>query len=91
MLSHEILPSLLKILKKLSKKDKPLYEQTMKKIDEVINTPDIEHYKNLRYGLKDLKRVHIGSFVLVFKYNKTQNKVTFTDFDHHNNIYKKKP
>ncbi len=88
MLSHEILPSLLKKLKKLSKKDKPLYEHTMKKIDEIISSFDIEHNKNLRYDLKDLKRVHIGNFVLVFEYNKKENKITFKDHDHHDSIYK---
>ena len=89
MRSYEILPSLLKSLKKLVKKDKPLYEQTMKKIGEIINSTDIEHYKNLRYDLKELKRVHIGNHVLTFEYNKKEDKILFKDFDHHDNIYKK--
>jgi len=89
MPSYEILPSLLKSLQKLSKKNKPLYEQVLKKIDEVVSTPDIEHYKNLRYDMKDSKRVHIGHFVLVFEYRKNENKLIFKDFDHHDNIYTK--
>ena len=36
-----------KILSKLSKKDKNLYEQILKKIDEVIHCSDVDHYKNL--------------------------------------------
>ena len=78
-----------RILEKLFKKDKPVYEQVMKKIEEVINSSDVEHYKNLRYNLSDRKRVHIGHFVLVFKFNKTENLIEFDDFDHHDIIYKK--
>ena len=79
-----------RILEKLFKKDKATYEQIMRKINEVINSSDVEHYKNLRYDLRDFKRVHIGHFVLVFKFNKTQNQIDFSDFDHHDNIYKKR-
>jgi len=76
------------ILKKLAKKNKPLYEQLLKKIDEIINCYDIEHYKNLRYNMKDSKRVHIGHFVLVFQYDKAADTINFDDFDNHDNIYK---
>ena len=76
-----------KILKKLSKKDKQLYEQVLKKINEIINSYNIESYKNLRHNLKDFKRVHVGHFVLVFKFDKSINKIFFEDFDHHDNIY----
>ena len=76
------------ILVKILKKDKALYEQVMKKIKEIVNSDNIEHYKNLRYNLKDLKRTHIGHFVLIFSFNKSQDMITFVDFDHHDNIYK---
>ena len=76
-------------MKKLSKKDKSLYEQLLNKINEILNCPDVNHYKNLRYNLKDSKRVHIGHFVLIFQYNHLTNTLYFDDFDHHDNIYKK--
>jgi len=76
------------LMGKLLRKDKSLYEQLLRKIDEIINSPDIEHYKNLRYNMKDSKRVQIGHFVLVFQYNKTTDTVNFDDFDHHDKIYK---
>lgn len=75
------------ILIKLMKKDKSLYEQLRKKIDEIVNSYNIEHYKNLRYNMKDSKRAHIGHFVLVFQYDKTTDTVNFDDFDHHDKIY----
>ena len=88
-MNYEILPSLQKKLNKLSKKDRMIYEHALKKIDEVINSGDVEHYKNLRHDMKEKKRVHIGHFVLVFRFIKIENKIIFDDFDHHDNIYKK--
>lgn len=90
MREAEIKPHLQKILKKLFKKDKLAYEAVMKKIREVVNSPNVEHYKNLRHDMKDKKRVHVaGSFVLVFSYDKTKDFLSFIDFDHHDNIYKR--
>lgn len=89
MHNYEVIPYLQKILNKLFKKDKATYEQVMKKIEEILNSPDIEHYKNLRYNLSDKKRVQIGHFVLVFSFIKPENKIKFLDFDHHDVIYKK--
>lgn len=75
------------ILKKLARKDRALYEQLLKKIDEIVNCYDVEHYKNLMYKMKDSKRAHIGHFVLVFQYNKGKDMINFDDFDHHDKIY----
>ena len=77
------------ILKKLSKKDRQAYDRILAKIDEIVNSYDIEHYKNLRYNMKDSKRVHIGHFVLVFQFDKKNAEINFDDFDHHDNIYEK--
>ena len=89
MYNFDISEQLREIMRKLSKKDKTLYEQLFKKIDEIVNAYDVEHYKNLRYNMKDSKRVHIGSFVLVFQFDKSTNKIYFDDFDHHDKIYLK--
>ena len=88
MYNYEVIPYLQKILNKLSKKDKYIYEQVLKKIEEVINSSDVEHYKNLKYDLKEFKRVHVGHFVLVFKFDKMNDLVLFSDFDRHDTIYK---
>jgi len=78
------------IIYKLSKKDKVLYERLWSKIKEIINSYDIEHYKNLRHDLKEFKRVQIGGKVLVFKFDKTNNVILFVDFDDHDKIYAKR-
>ena len=77
-----------KILKKLFKKDRVRYEVTLKKINEAINSKDINHYKNLSYDMKEFKRVHIDShFVLIFKLDKNKKKIKFEDLQHHDYIY----
>jgi len=89
MHSYEIIPYLQGTLKKLSKKDRQLYERVLNKIEEIINSGNVEHYKNLRYNMSDRKSVHVGHFVLVFKFIKEEDKIKFVDFDHHDNIYKR--
>jgi len=88
-MSHAFISSpLQKIITKLAKKDKQLHEQLLNKIEEVINADTLDHYKNLRYEMKDSKRVHVGSFVLVFHYDAKTQTIYFDDFDHHDRIYK---
>tara|TARA_Y100000310_G_scaffold140319_2_gene139684 strand:+ start:1835 stop:2101 length:267 start_codon:yes stop_codon:yes gene_type:complete len=88
MRKFEIKPELYKKLVKLSKKDKKSYESVMRKIDEVVDSSSVEHYKNLRYNMKDSKRVHLGHFVLVFSYDTSKDFISFEDYDHHDNIYR---
>ena len=47
MREFELSDHLKKILKKLSKKDRVTYDAIMKKIKEIINSDDPQHYKNL--------------------------------------------
>jgi YafQ family addiction module toxin component len=90
MYNYIVSDRLLKILGKIGKKDKDLYEKILKKIDEIKQSDNIDHYKNLRYGMKDLKRAHIGHFVLLFWLNKNTNTISFYNFEHHDIVYKKR-
>lgn len=88
MYSFERSEKLEKVLRKLFKRDRTRYEAALKKIDEIINSPDIEHYKNLCHDLKEFKRVHVDShFVLIFKVDKKNKLVRFEDLQHHDYIY----
>lgn len=87
MHEFEIKPGLERKLIRLCKKDKKAYEKVMKKIKEIIDSYDIEHYKKLRYDMKESKRVHIGHFILVFSYDRSKDLVSFEDFGHHDDIY----
>ena len=77
-------------LKRISKKDKVLYEKILKKINEIVNSENIDHYKNLKYSMKDSKRVHIGHFVLIFQYDKKSDTILFDNLKHHDLIYEER-
>lgn len=86
MRNYEISSSLLKILKKLHKKDSSSYKNVLKKINEIISSSDLNHYKNLKKPLEKYKRVHVNShFVLLFRVSKSN--IVFEDYDHHDKIY----
>lgn len=88
MRKYSVEDNLSKRLKKLFRKDKVLYYVLMNKMDEILNVEDVAHYKNLRSPLQDFKRVHVkSSFVLIFKYIPSEDRVIFFDLDHHDDIY----
>lgn len=87
---YDLSDKLKDIVRKLRKKNPKRADIIYKKIKQIVNSDEvgIEHYKNLRYDLKEKKRVHIDkSFVLTFKYDKTKKFILFLDFDHHDKIY----
>jgi len=78
---------LTKKLAKLKKKNRKLYSIIRKKIIEVLENP--EHFKELRNVMKGTRRVHImKSFVLIYQIE--GKYIKFMDFDHHDNIYRKR-
>ena len=86
----EIKPTLDKKLIRLSKRDKAMYEAVMKKINEILNSENPEHYKNLSYDVKDFKRVHVSSFILIFKVDDSKKLIIFEDFKHHDDMYNRR-
>lgn len=88
MYNYEIMPELQRILNKLFKKNKIVYEQIMKKIEEIIQNS--QHYKPLRYNLSGERRVHImKSFVLKFEIDEQSKVVRFIFFGHHDEAYER--
>jgi len=84
----DISPKLGKILNKLERKDRDLALAVRKKIQQIIESDPSsidEHFKNLRHGLSDYKRVRVGSFVLFFRIK--EDKIVFDRFRHHDNAY----
>lgn len=76
-------------LKKLSKKNRPLFDAVLNKAKEILKNP--MHYKPLRHDLKGLRRVHLEkSFVLVFEVDEENESVKLIDLRHHDEIYSRK-
>lgn len=75
-----------KKIKKLKGKE---LNNVLNKIDEILNSQELDHYKNLRYDLKKYKRVHVNdSYVILFFGD--DGTVYFIDYEHHDKVYKKK-
>ena len=90
--SFDLSDELKETLRAIAKKDKKTAEIISKKIRQITNSDQstIDHYKNLRYELKDYKRVHVAkSFVLLFKVFKKEIHILFDKFGHHDEIYLK--
>ena len=75
------------VLQKLKRKDPALFRTVQKKINQIasLDKASIQHFKNLRGNLKDYKRVHVGSFVLMFKV--VEDTIIFARFMHHDDAY----
>lgn len=72
-----------KAMKKLKKKYKVLFEQIQKKLIELVENP--EHFKPLRNVLAGYRRIHFGSFVLI--YSLDDDRINIISLDHHDKAY----
>jgi addiction module RelE/StbE family toxin len=73
------------ILRKLWQKDSTRFYRIEKKLRELGDNPEIG--KPLKKPLKGFWRLHIGHFVLIYKIDKKNQKITLTDYAHHDEIY----
>jgi YafQ family addiction module toxin component len=74
-----------KTFDKLSRKDPILFKQLENKVGEILENP--HHFKPLRGNLKNKRRVHVGSFVLIFEIDEMNKTVKFLVFVHHDEAY----
>jgi YafQ family addiction module toxin component len=81
----EIEEEVSKTFKKLLKKDRIQLEAVNKKIEQIISDPF--QFKPLRYPLEGLRRVHIGSFVLIYKVIENPPTVRIAKYKHHDEAY----
>ena len=72
-----------KSMKKLKKKDKVMYDQIQKKLIDLVENPD--HFKPLRNILAGYRRIHFGSFILIYKIDGSIIKII--SLDHHDKSY----
>jgi len=77
-------PRFERILKTLKRKQPNVFKTLTKKVEDVVQEPT--RGKPLRNVLRSYRRVHLGSFVLVYEIR--EQEVRMVDFDHHDRIYK---
>lgn len=70
-------------MKKLKKKDITLFDRIQKKLIKLVEDP--EHYKPLGNILAGYRRIHFGSFVLIYKIENGVIKII--SLDHHDKAY----
>jgi YafQ family addiction module toxin component len=83
--SLEIEEDVSKTFRKLLKKDRVQLEAINKKIIQILSDP--YQFKPLRYPLNGLRRVHIGSFVLIYRVNENSATVQIIKYTHHDEAY----
>ena len=85
MYSLEIEEDVYEAFKKLAKKDRKHLEAINKKIEQILNDPF--QFKPLKHLLDGLRRVHVGSFVLIYEVLENQNTVRVLKYKHHDQAY----
>ena len=74
--------------RKLSKKDSGQMNAISKKIDEILQDPHA--FKPMHFPLSGMRRVHFGSYVLLFSIDEQRKTVVLEDYEHHDLVYRRK-
>ncbi len=80
-------PKVDEIFIKLVKKNPKQLQAITKKLEEIAENP--HRFKPLSNIMKGFRRVHFGSFVLVYSIDEKNKVVVLEDYDHHDKIYGK--
>jgi YafQ family addiction module toxin component len=83
--SLEVEEEVFRAFKKLAKKDRIHLEAINKKIQQILNDP--LQFKPLKHPLDGLRRVHVGSFVLIYEVLEEQKTVRVLKYKHHDQAY----
>jgi mRNA-degrading endonuclease RelE of RelBE toxin-antitoxin system len=75
------------IFKKMAKKNRNQMEIIEKKVQEILNDPYA--YKPMHFPLAGMRRVHFGSFVLLYSIDEQRKTVVLEDYEHHDRVYRK--
>lgn len=76
-----------KEFRKLEKQDKGRLRSIRKKLLQILEDP--YHFKPLSNEMHGLRRVHIGSYVLIYEIVEKEKVVLLLDYGHHDHIYEK--
>ncbi|VVB97820.1 ParE toxin of type II toxin-antitoxin system, parDE [uncultured archaeon] len=86
MYTYEIKEKLAQSLRKIARKDRVLYTEIIKKILQIAKNPAIG--KPLRNVLKGKRRIHLGTFVLIYEIHENESKIVFLEIAHHDEAYR---
>jgi len=72
-------------IRKTCKRDRGLCEELKKKLRQIDNNPFIG--KPLLNVLKGIRRVHVGSFVILYQFDEDSKCIKIISFSHHDEAY----
>lgn len=75
-----------RIFKKLAKRNPNQMESISDKVREILEDP--RAFKLLRFPLVGMRRVHFGSFVLLYSIDEQRRTVILEDYEHHARVYR---
>ena len=75
-----------KTFKKLARRNPEQMEAMGRKIKEILEDP--HRFKPMRFPLARIRRVHFGSFVLLFSVDEERKTVILEDYQHHDRVYR---
>lgn len=75
-----------RVFKKLVKRDVRLMDALTKKIQEILVDP--HRFKPMHFPLAGMRRVHFGSYVLLYSIDEQRQTVVLEDFEHHDRVYR---
>jgi len=87
MYALEIRDKLKEKFHKMAKKDRQQLEAINKKIFQIRKNPHM--FKPLKVPMAGMRRVHFGSYVLLFSIDEARKTVVLEDYEHHDKIYRK--
>lgn len=77
-------PPCKRIFEILKKRKPSVYKDLQKQVLKIVREPILG--KPLRNIFRNQRRLHIGSFVLIYEFNDFE--VRLLDFDHHDKVYR---
>jgi YafQ family addiction module toxin component len=83
--SLEVVVRVDRTFERLQRKDPVQFEALSKKIKQILENP--QQFKPLRAPMQHMRRVHVGSFVLIYDIDEDRKVVTVRRYEHHDNVY----
>ena len=77
-----------RVFRKLSKKDSKQMDAISKKISEILEDPHA--FKPMHFPLPGMRRVHFGSYVLLFSIDEQRKTVVLEDYERHDSVYRRR-
>ena len=86
MYSLEIREHVDRTFRKLAKKDSRQMRIIDRKGGEILEDP--HRFKPMHFPLAGMRRVHFGTFVLLYSIDEQRKTVVIEDYEHHDQVYR---